>query len=311
MAIITENTNNTPMNQSVLADSQESPFVVLPVSGPSIDFCTCDYECEYYNLVFADALTDDEFKNDKTSFLIGLTSDSSTLEIRLIGENGTDVLISDNTFGDYLAKGTIDNTENQLNYVGFIADWKKIFDAFGTSIYYFTFKENVFGKDYENESVKYQLAVYSDERAFKTLRLKFIQNGIIENGLDYTGLNWNTEVRIEGSLKFIAPTLTLDNYQNSNRKFLQIQDKTVRNYEIETGLIPSSIGNLFTKDGVLANDILITNYDWFAYEKYVDFNILITEISDFKGNYKLNSLASFIFTAEERTQDNVKRNVNF
>jgi len=308
MAIITENTNNSPMFQAVLADSQESPFIVLPPVGTAIDFCVCDYECQYFNNVFADLLSTDDFKNDKSSFLIGLAADSSTLEIRLIG-NGQDVVISDDTFGEYFTKGTFTNTENQLNYVGFIADWKKILTAFGGGVYYFTFTETVFNRDFVTESVKYRLSPYNETRVLKTLRLRFEQNGLIENGLDYTGLNWITEVRIEGSLRYNAPTLTLDNYQNTNRSIKQIQDKTVKNFEIETSLIPSKIGNLFTLDGVLANNILVTNYDWFAYEKYIDFPIIITEITDFKGNYRLNSLASFIFKAEERTQNNVKRNV--
>ena len=308
MAIITENINSTPMFQSVLANSQESPFVVLPTVGTAIDFCVCDYECQYFNHVFADPIRTDDFKNDKSSFLIGLAADSSTLEIRLIG-NSQDLLINDNTFGEYFAKGSFTNTENQLNYVGFIANWKKILTAFGGGVYYFEFKETVFNRDFITESVKYRLSTYSEAKAFKTVRFRFQQNGLIENGLDYTGLNWITEVRIEGSLRYNAPTLTLDNYPDSGRTIKQIQDKTVKNFEIETNLIPSSIGNLFTEDGVLANNIFVTNYDWFAYEKYVDFPIIITEITDFKGNYRLNSLASFIFKAEERTQNNVKRNV--
>ena len=310
MAIITENTNSSPMFQTVLADSQESPFVVLPKTTSAIDFCVCDYECEYFNYVFADQSSTDDFKNDKSSFLVGLSTVSAVLEIRLIG-NGQDIVISDNIFGTYYPKGTFTNTENQLNYVGFVADWKKIYDAFGGGVYYFEFKETVFNRDFITQSVKYVLSSYSEQKAFKTLRLRFEQNGLIEDGLDYTNLNWITEVRIEGSLRYNAPTLTLDNYQNTNRSIKQIQDKTVKNFEIETSLIPSKIGNLFTLDGVLSNNILITNYDWFAYEKYIDFPIIITEITDFKGNYRLNSLASFIFKAEERTQANVKRNVTY
>jgi len=308
MAIITNIVTGTSMVQAVLADSQETPFVILPKVTSAIDFCVCDYQCDYINYVFADPLSTEDFKNDSTSFLIGLSADSAVLEIRLIG-NGQDVIISDNTFGEYFAKGSFTITENQINYVGFIADWKKIFDAFGGGQYYFEFKETVFSRDFVTESVKYQVSNYTDEKALNTVRLRFIQNGIIEDGLDYTGLNWITEIRIGGKMKYNSPILTLDNYQTENRTVRQIQDKSIENFELETYFIPSKIGDLFVKNGVLANNALITNYDPFSYKQYIDFPVLFTEITDFKGNYKTNNLASFVFTLEERLQNNVKRNV--
>ena len=295
------------MLQAVLADSQETKFIVLPIKGTAVDFCVCDYECEYTNYVFADASPLD-YKNDKSSFLVGLSENSANLEIRLLG-NGQDIVISDNTFGTYYQKGTFTNTENQLNYVGFIADWKKFYTTFGGGQYYFSFKETVFSQDFETESVKYQLSTFTDAKANKTVRLRFEQNGIIEGGLDYRGLNWITEVRISASLKYSTPKITIDNYQTSNRTIRQIQDKAIENFELETYFMPSKIGDLFVKNGVLANNILITNYDLFGYKKYVDFQVLITEITDFKGNYQVNSLASFTFALEERVQNNIKRNV--
>jgi hypothetical protein len=309
MAIITEICTGTSMLQLVLADSQEAKNVSLPIQGSEIDFCICDYECEYTNQVFA-SVEDDNYKNDKSNFLISLTDDTSVLEIRLVG-NGNDILINNDTYGGYFAKGSFDNTENQINYVGFIADWKKIFDLLGAGKYYFTFKETVFNQDFETESVKYQLQIFSDVLANKSVRFNFVQNGVIEGGLDYTGLNWDTEIRIKAKVRYQAPILTVDNFQNSNRKITQIQDKTIENFEIETGLIPSKIGDLFVKTGVVSNQIYFTDYNLFAYKKYKEFNVIITEISDFKGNYNLNSTGSFTFIAEERIQNNVKRNVTY
>lgn len=297
------------MLQLVLADSQEAKNVIIPQQGTIVDFCICDYECEYTNQVFAtDSI--DQYKNDKSSFLISLVDDTSVLEIRLIG-NGNDVLINDNTYGRYFQKGTFDNTENQVNYVGFVADWKKIFDSLGAGQYYFTFKENVFSQDFETESVKYQLQIFSDELAHKTVKFNLVQNGVVEGGIDYTGLDWDTEVRIKAKVNYQAPILTIDNFPTSGRVKTQIQDKTIENFQIETGLIPSKIGDLFVKSGAMSNQIYFTDYNLFAYKKYEDFNIIITEISDFKGNFNLNSTGSFTFAAEERVQNNVKRNVTY
>ena len=312
MAIITEVCTGASMLQLVLADSQEAKNVVIPQQGAIVDFCICNYECEYINQVFAsDSI--DQYKNDKSSFLISLTDGTSISEIRLIG-NGNDILINNDDYGQYFAKGSFTNTINQVNYVGFIADWKKIFDNLGAGQYYFTFKETVFNQDFETESVKYQLYPFSDELAHKTVKFNLVQNGVVEGGLDYTGLRWDTEVRIEGKFNYKAPILTIDNFPTSGRVKTQIQDKTIENFpNYETGLIPSKIGDLFVKKwGQCQIKLYLTDYNLFAYKKYEDFNIIITEIPDFKGNFNLNSTGSFTFALQKkRVQNNVKRNVTY
>ncbi len=307
MAIITDITNSNPLTQAILAGSQEAPSVKLPEQELEIDFCICDYTCEYVNNVFASVSETDDYKNDKTSFLVGLTDDSSSLSIVLVGTND-ETVINNDTYGEYFAKGTFTNTDNQLNYVGFVADWKKILTLKGAGTYYFKFTETTFGQDFEKETIKYKLLPYLENFVYKTIRFKFIQNGLIENGLDYTGLNWTIQTRIKGSLKKLATTLEQDNYINNNRVVSQIQDKAIKNFEIETGLVNSDIGDLL-ENGILSNNILVSNYDWGAYKKYEDLPINITEVNEFKGNFELNPLGSFIFTAQERTQNTIKRNV--
>lgn len=308
MTIITENINNLPMAKSVLAISQDAPLVIIPTEGVQIDFCICDYTCEYINEVFADASSSEDFKNDKTSFLTGLSADSATLEILLIGPDGSESIINNNTFGEYFAKGSFTETDNQINYVGFICDWQKVLTIKGAGTYYFKFTESVFGQDFEKTTIKYKLLPYNENMVYRTLRFKFIQNGLLEDGLDYTGLNWNTQVRIKGSLKKLPSELQQDNYFNGDRIVEQIQDKKLKNFQIETGLLNSDIGNLI-EDGTLSNRIFITNYKWGDYEMHEDLSINIISIDDFIGNFELNPLGAFVFTAQERKQDTVKRNV--
>lgn len=307
MAIITENTNTNPMVKAVFAISQDTPFVKTPNVLTSISFCVCDYECEYFNYVFADTTTSEDFKNDKSSFLYSPADDSSTLQIILV-KGDEEIEILDNTFGKYFAKGSFTNTQNQLNYVGFIADWKKILTLGGAGVYYFKFVETTFGEEYVKETIKYRLLNYNEELIQDTIRFKFQQDGIIENGIDYTGLNWVTQVRVQGKLKYLAPILEQDNYLNNGRVVTQIQDKKIRQFEITTNFIPSAIGDLL-ENGALSNKILITNYNWFAYKRFEDLEIHITEISDLKTGYENNSLGAFVFTAEERIKNTVKRNV--
>ena len=183
MAIITQNINNNQMSHAVFAFSQDTPIVTLPEVGPQIDFCTCDYECEYENDVFADLTSSEDFRNDKSSFLIGLSADNSTLDIVLVDSSGNETIINDNTFGEYFAKGTFTG-ENQVNYVGFIADWKKILTGLGAGKYYFKFTETTFGEEFVTESVKYRLYPYNENIVINTIRFRFIQNGLIEFNIE-------------------------------------------------------------------------------------------------------------------------------
>lgn len=291
-----------------IANSQDVEMINIQDVKPTIDFCLCDYQCDYTNTVFACQDDSSEYKNDKTSFLIGLNNGLSILEIRLIG-NGNDILISNNTFGNYYAKGTLNNTQEQLNYVGFECNWKKVQQILGNGIYHFTFKETIAGREFITESVKYRLLHFSDKFADNTIKLKFVQNGKILNGLDYTGLSWGTELRLKGNVKYVEPTLTLDNYKTSTRTVQQIQDSIIDNFEIETDMIPNFLGELITKVGVLANSCLVTDYNLFAYKKLVNLDVLITEVSSVKTNYNLNNLCSFTLKCEERNQNTVKRNI--
>jgi len=309
MAIITENVNDNPMQQLILADGYTSEALSFPKESVVVDFCTCDYECEYVNYVFADPSTTDDYKNDSSSFLISLSSTSAVLEITIV-KDGIPIVINNNLYGEYFPKGTFTNTPNQVNYVGFIASWKKIIDTLGTGTYYFQFKETVFNREFITKTFNFQLTTFSDVKADKTIRFRFVQNGLIEDGLDYKGLNWITEIRIKGKFRYLKPTLVFNNYPNSKRTIKQIQDKSIKNFEIETYFIPEEVGDVFTENGVISNDTLVTNYDLFAYKKNtIDFNMIFTEVSDFKGNYNVNSMGSFTFTLQEITQDTVKRNV--
>jgi hypothetical protein len=306
--IVTENINSNAMILMCIADSQDVEMIDIQEVTTAIDFCLCDYQCDYINTVFASQDDSNEYKNDKSNFLIGLNANQSILEIRLIG-NGFDILISDNTFGTYYAKGSINNTQEQLNYVGFVCDWRKVQSLLQNGIYYFSFKETIAGREFITESVKYRLLPFSDKFADNTVKLKFIQNGKILNGLDYTGLNWVTELRVKGNVKYVEPTLTLDNYKTSTRTVTQIQDSVVENFEIETDMIPVSLGDLITKNGLLANSCLVTDYNLFAYKKLVNLDVLLTEVSTVKTNYSLNNLCSFSIKCEERNQNRVKRNI--
>ena len=308
MSIFTFITDNNPMNQVILANSQDSETTQSPKEQIKTDFCLCNYLCKYENVVFAELEGNEDYKNDKTSFLFSVSSSTSTFEIILIDSSGNEEIINDNSFGEYFPLGSFNQQKDQEKYVGFICDWQKVFQVKGAGVYFFKFKENSFGSEVINESVIYRLQPFSEVIASKTVRFRFIQKGTIQNSLDYNGIDWTYEIRLKAKLNYSEPTFEQTDFLKGDRVVEQIQDSKIENIEIEVDFVPSVIGDFITDIGILSNNILVTNYGLADYKKYVDFDIIIKELTDLKANYEFNNLASFKLPSLGRNQSTVKRN---
>jgi len=307
MAIRTFNPTANEMQLCCIACATDTPFVQLPDEIRSIDFCPCNYVCDYEEPVFGflEDITD-TYKNDKSSF-IGKKTDSTSLFEATIKNltTGEDYLVTDNTYGVYYPAGTL--PEKPL-YIAFIADWGKILENLGGGLYQIEFKENVFGVDYIQDTVKYRLEHFSDIRANNTVKFQFIQNGIKENGLDYTGLNFSYEFRLKGTFGGKQVILEVDNYLTSSRTVRQIQDKIRYSYEFTSSLIDATVLNSIWEIGLNANEILVTDYNVLNSERFENVSVVSLENPDI-NHYKNNPLVSVTIPFEDRKQTNVKRNV--
>jgi hypothetical protein len=127
--------------------------------------------------------------------------------------------------------------------------------------------------------------VYDEETVDGTVRISTYQNGNIESSeFDYTGLNW---------------------YQA--RKVTQIQDSIKYLYTLETQFLTGKTSDYLVSNKMLANDILITDYNRCNTESYLDLPVTIEEfenteeLSYFRGRYHTITFA-------DRTQNIRKRN---
>jgi hypothetical protein len=309
MAIITNNPTGNPMQLCCIACAEDIPFIQLPDVIRSIDFCPCDYVCDYEEPVFG-YLPDigDEYKNDKSSFIGKKTDASAFIEATIKQlDTGQDFLVTDNTYGTFFPAGTV---PDRPLYIAFIADWGKILNTLGAGLYQIEFKETVFGEEYFQDTVKYRLENFTDIRANKTVKFEFIQNGIKENGLDYRGLNFSYQFRLKGTFGNKQVVFETDTYLTENRKVSQIQDKTKFSYEFTSGLVDATVLNSIWDIGINANTILVTDYNVLNSERFENVSVVVSdspEISHYVGNN--NPLVNCKIPFEDRVQDNVKRNV--
>ncbi len=273
-------------------------------------FDICKYEPEYIEMAFSETggINNDDYKNDKTDLLFGLSLTTDTILLKLFkvegNKNVEKATITDNTYGTYF-----DNTAfpDQLK-IGFLADWNLIQNAFSVGIYFFQFTRTIIGVtgDPQN-SHKFNLAIYDDQRADSTIRVRTKQFGFIEGGFNYD-LEWIGHVRLNGKFDFIDYEDIIENYISSGRKVIPNQEKVKFIYAMNLTLHPGSVLFPLIKDRLLGSDIFITPYGLFnVIEVHREINVSKEGKEEVK-TYEMNTNARFTINFTDKVQVPIKRN---
>jgi hypothetical protein len=233
------------------------------VISPEVnEICYCKLECEYKEKVFA-SISNDYWKNDKNTFIFRRLISTDTVTINLYKGNVLIATIVDNTFGEFI-NGYPSGTPDQQLYVVFTIYWQNVFNTFGGGQYQISTDLNILGNTSTELSTVFNLQGYSDQNANGTVRIETIQNGnIIGSPFDFTGLNVYQSYRLGGKLTEITPTLEDDSYLDFDYIKNQIQTKLIPKWLLKTKRIPRVVSILLSRDTILANEILITDYNIF------------------------------------------------
>lgn len=311
MSIVINITNSKEMEHTTFATvGKIITYDATIIDNDVPEICDCKLtRCGYENIVFGNLDSINEYYNDNSSFIFKVDDTLYVLNniITLVDSNENEYIIdvNNNIYGitpiyDY----------NNI-YVGVKVNWRTILLQLGSNKYYFKFKiANIIGTEKEFYSIDYRLYNYTYELAKNTIKLDWINNGVIENWLNFTGINLKCSIRISGKLNYLADTLIIDEYENVKHKSIQIQSKISKNYEFITNLIPKTIGDILTNEISLSNYISITTYNENTYLKTKDELVVIKEINDFIGNYNSNKLGYFKFKMSNLVNDTIKRNVS-
>jgi len=276
--IATQETNSDPMtfNGGVF----KQVFEVISredITAPTFDFDTG--ECEYVERVFAE-VGGEEFKNDKRHFLVSLSIATDTATFKLFKNDIEIATITDDTYGIFTAVGGF---PTQPLKTSFFADFEKIFNLEGPGCYQIKADRVIITNGSTLSSVPYQLFAYSARRANGTIRLKSFQNNDIENGIDYTGMNFEQQVRIFADLIKEPREDIIENYRSGFQDVEQIQDAVIKKYRFKTMSIPSVISNQIMDDMLLGNSVFFTDYNVFGNETLIDIPVFksSTESEDY------------------------------
>lgn len=302
--------NTNPMVHTEIACTQGSSNISIPTQPPTIDFCHCDFECEYEEMKFA-LPGGEDYQNDLSYLLEEVVDPAGTIVFDLYKDGSLVGSITNNTYGTYYGIGAVpnDSTTDQSLKSGFIVDWEKIYNALGGGKYYFKISVTNFSRLVEKETGKYKLRLFDEISANNTAVIKTFQNGYIQGGLDYTGLNWGLEFRVGGKLTYGVPDFEKDTYLSSGRRETQIQDQIINNYSLECDLIPSVISRQMIENSMLSNEYLIMDYNLFNDKSltYQDISVYPEGVEEAEY-FAQSTNGNFTFAFSDRIKDKVKRN---
>jgi hypothetical protein len=249
------------------------------------------------------------YENDFTSFLVS----ASVYDVQFVLFKDCEevAILNNDELGEFYAKGYWKQADGftftQSNYTGFKIDWNIVFNSFGYGYYtietQFTFGET---SAFDFCSCKFLLQEYSKEKADKTIKIRTIQNGTILDSFDYLGMDWEQSWRLDGFFGYPQDKLESDNYLNSNRDLLQIQDKLFKEYTLQTDFIADCYKYIFD-DILLSNTIFIDDFNIKNAFNLKNVDVIPTESN---SEYFIESTETYKeITFESRSRKKVKRNV--
>ena len=300
--IIIQVPNDKPQDETGQYVAQEVVVKQIP-EQPLDPFCLCTlgfYECNYEEWAFYGGNND--FENDYTTFYVNKVDPSDTVEFVLVDvRTRAEYVLDGSNVSDY---GEYFETQD---YAGIYVYFDTLKNAFpDLEKISFKIKQNVFGSDVESQTHDYYLMRWNPELADGTVRIETINNGRIESGNDYNQIDWKRSTRIAGHFGNENPSISVDNYQDGERTIKQIQDSIENEYTLETELIPNQIFRMLVFNDLLANEIIISDYNIFN-ANYKGISVTPQNISS--SYYEKNSKGSYEITFTDRKQNHVKRNV--
>jgi len=233
-------------------------YVTIPVVGQNPD--EVFKECCYNHLTLADANSNDDFKNDYSSFYHQRQLPNETVDFVLLHiETATEYDLDNSTYGSYFDFGYFGTNPNLK---GFLVNWKKVLDDLGEGNFKVIKRQNIVGLIFEFPSITFTLKQFSSGLANHTTRMDIVMNGHLEkSGVDFTGTAWKHSIRVPGFFGRREPQLEEDNLVNRQFEKKQISMKQSNEFKFQTNKIPDCLTNEIWDFNLLANDIYMNDYN--------------------------------------------------
>ncbi len=233
-------------------------YVNIPTVGQNPD--EVFKECCYNHLTLADANSNEDFKNDYSSFYHQKQLPNETVEFVLVhAETAQEYELDDSTYGSFFDFGYFSTNPNLK---GFLVNWKKVLDDLGEGNFKILKRQTIAGLNFEFQSISFTLKQFSSSLADHTVRMDVVMNGRLEKtGVDFTGTDWKHSIRVPGFFGRREPKLEEDNIINRNFEKKQISMIQTNEWKFQTNKIPDCLTNEIWDFHLFANDIFMNDYN--------------------------------------------------
>lgn len=245
------------------------------LQAPIVD--NCDLELP----ALAEYEPSDPHFNDRHSeiwFYNDLFTNAKIYLQKKIGGTWTNhVQITDNTLGTFYAFGFFVNKFND-KAIGFLAEWTKILNAYGTGSYRFKATADIaIGSSPDRLSFEFNVQVYTAGRADHTTRIEWNRSGVLGNISqddkvdDYGTLNWYNQLRIPNStFGFDTGEATREfvRYPNGQEQWLSDEQEEELIWNVYA--LPYYIHKFLRADFMQAGKMTMTDYNSLVPTKNVD-----------------------------------------
>lgn len=281
-------------------------------------FCSCDSEIP----AFADGDNPtDKFKNDIFSWLIKVPNLCTLVATLTNLDTNVSYTITDDTYGDLYTTGTL-----KTNVWGYIIKWGNVADLIGFGNYQMnititdSFANIISNKDYP----KFKLMPYSCENVHGTVRIETWNTGYIEGGFDYRNIfittpfaninpysesvplkGWVQQIRYYGRVDISGIPVQIDNLSDNYRNLLQVQTQIQNEWTLRLEFIKTDISTQIIYDNLLADYILLSDYNANSVNTYRDVKVSLISI-DSPQNFA-NRTSIFNVKFADYKQNNLKR----
>ena len=282
-------------------------FVTLP--DPIEDLDEVFKECCYHHFIFADANSNDDFKNDYSSFYHQKQTPNEVVDFVLVDlATNTEYDLNDSTFGDYFNFGSL---PTNTNLKGYLVKWKKVLTEIGEGNFKILKRLTIAGSNYEIPSITFTLQQFSTARADQTTRFDVVMNGFLQkNELDFTGTKWKHSIRVPGFFGRREPKFEEDFIVNRDFEKKEISSKQTNEFKFQTNLIPDCLTDEIFDFMLLANDMYMNDYNLNNHSyKFVKFGVKLSS-NEGTGYHTKSRKAQLNLVFNDKFDNNLKRNFN-
>jgi len=215
-------------------------------------------KCCFNNLVFADRLDPDPYRNDFSGSWFKRQLPNSTVDFKLYDVATTTLYaLNSGTYGIFQDFG---GAQTELSY--YIVEWGRVLKILGEGAYQIKQELTIAGISVDVYSNTFNLKNFSVNLADKTVRIDSIMDGmLVAKDTDFSNSGYKTSMRLPGFFGRAEYSFEQDNIAKRDYSFMQNTMSSKREYKYQALQIPECITEDLWNFVLFGKELFISDYN--------------------------------------------------